>query len=241
MVRKFVAAFALLLLVSGSAAAQSADDVIARSFAAQGGVEKLKAISAVRMSGRMTVGPGMEAPIVIEMKRPKLLRAEISVQGMAIVQVYDGTQGWMLNPMSGRTTAEPMPADMAKAMDDQADMDGPLMDYKAKGHTVELLGRELVGAADCFKLKLTQKDGSVTHFYFDATTFLTVKQESRRTMGGTDVETETIVSNWKSVDGLMFPFSIDSGQKGGPARQKMTIEKIDVNPVIDDARFRMPR
>jgi outer membrane lipoprotein-sorting protein len=239
MLRQSLAAFALLLCVSGSVAAQSADEVIARSFAAQGGIDKLKAISAVRMTGRMNGGPGMEAPIVIEMKRPKLMRAEISVQGTTIVQVFDGTKGWMLNPMSGRNTPEAMPADMAKVMDEQADMDGPLMDYAAKGHSVELLGREGVNGADCFKLKLTQKDGTVTTFYIDATTFLTVKQESRRSIGGNEIDAETIVGDWRQVDGVMFPFSIDAGQKGGGMRQKMTIDKIDVNPALDDARFRM--
>jgi hypothetical protein len=169
------------------------------------------------------------------------MRVEIQVQGMTIVQVYDGAQAWMINPMTGRTAPEVMPAEMAKLMDEQADMDGPLMDYKAKGHTVELLGKETVEGAECFKIKLTQKDGAATTFYFDVATFLAVKQESRRTVGGNEVESETIVGDWKSVNGLLFPHSVDSGQKGSPARQKMIVEKVEVNSPIDDARFRMAK
>ena len=134
-----------------------------------------------------------------------------------------------------------MPAEMTKMAEEQADMDGPLMDYKAKGNTVELIGKETADGTDCYKLKVTEKDGDVTFFYLDADTGLTVKQETRRTINGNEVEAETIVGDWKDVGGMLFPHSIDSGQKGSPQRQKMTIEKIEVNVAIDDTRFTMPR
>ncbi len=239
--RKSVFAAALLMLVALPAAAQTVDEVVAKSFAAMGGLEKLKAVQSVRMSGRMVLGPGMEAPIVLELKRPKSMRVDISIQGMSIVQAYDGTTGWMLNPMSGRSTAEPLPSEMMKMVEEQADMDGPLMDYQAKGHSAELLGKESAEGTECYKVKLTEKDGDVTVFYIDTETFLGVKQEATRTIRGSAVETETIVGNWKDVGGLMYPHSIDAGQKGSPQRQKMTIEKIELNVPVDDARFKMPK
>ncbi len=241
MLRKSIVACALFAAVAVPAAAQTADEVIARSFAAQGGLEKIKAISSVRMTGQMVVGPGMEAPVVIELKRPKSMRIDISIQGMTIVQAFDGTDAWMLNPLSGRSTAELLPSDMKKMAEEQADMDGPLMDYKAKGHTVELLGKEPAEGTECFKLRVTEKDGDVTVFYLDTETYLTVRQEARRTMGGVEVDNETIVGDWKDVGGMLFPHSIDSGQKGNPQRQKMTIGKIEINVPLDDARFKMPK
>lgn len=241
MLRKSLVACAWLALVAVPASAQTADEIIAKTYAAQGGLDKLKAVQSVRMTGKMTLGPGMEAPIVIEMKRPKSMRLDISIQGMTITQAYDGTSGWMLNPMSGRTTAEPLPSEMTKLVEEQADMDGPLMDYKAKGHTVELLGKESAEGTECYKLKLTEKDGDVTFFYFDADTFLGVKQETKRTVRGSEVESETIVGDYKDVGGIMYPHSINAGQKGSPQRQKMTIEKIEANVPIDDARFKMPK
>ena len=241
MLRKCLAACALLVAVAAPAAAQTVDEVIAKSFAAQGGLDKIRGITSVRMTGRMVVGPGMEAPIVLEMKRPKAMRIDISIQGVTIVQAYDGTEAWMLNPMTGRSTAELMPPDLTKMAEEQADMDGPLMDYKAKGHTVELLGKETAEGTECFKLKVTEKDGDVTFFYLDTDTCLTVKQETRRTLRGTEVEAETIVGDWKDVGGMLFPHSIDSGQKGNPQRQKMTIEKIEVNVPLDSIRFKMPK
>jgi hypothetical protein len=241
MLRRFLGVAALVAVVVVPASAQNVDEIIAKSFAAMGGIDKLKAVSTVRMTGKMLVGPGMEAPIVIETKRPKSLRVDISMQGMTIVQAFDGTTGWLLNPMSGKTTAEPLPSEMTKMVEEQADMDGALMDYKAKGHTAELVGKEMAEGTECYKIKLTEKDGDVTWYYFDIETFLGVKQDAKRTMRGTEVETETIMGGWKAVDGVMYPHSIDAGQKGSPQRQKMTVEKIEVNVPIDDARFKMPK
>lgn len=239
--RRILGALTLAVLVAAPTSAQTVDEVIAKGFAAMGGVDKLKAVQSVRMTGKMLVGPGIEAPFVLETKRPKSMRIDITVQGMVIVQAYDGKDGWALNPMSGRSTPEALPSEVVKLADEQADMDGPLMDYKAKGHTAELLGRETAEGTECYKVKLTRKDGDVLTYYYDTETFLGVKQEAKRTIRGSEVESETIVGGWKEVAGVMYPHSIDGGAKGNPARQKMTIEKIEVNVPIDDARFKMPK
>jgi hypothetical protein len=241
MLRRLIGAAAMVAVAAAPTFAQSADDIIAKSFAAMGGVDKLKAVSSVRMTGKLLVGPGMEAPIVIETKRPRFMRVDISIQGMTMVQAFDGTTGWLLNPMSGRSTAEALPGDMTKMVEEQADMDGALMDYKAKGHTAELVGRETAGGTECFKIKLTENDGDITWYYFDTVTFLGVKQNATRVMRGAEVETETMIGGWKDVGGVMYPHSIDAGQKGSRQRQLVTIEKIEVNVPIDDERFRMPK
>ena len=240
MLKKVLGTLSLAVLVGVSAAAQSADDIIAKNQEAQGGLAKLRAVQSVRMTGKMTIGPGMEAPVVLEMKRPKQMRIDISVQGMTISQAYDGTTGWMINPMSGRTDPEALPGEMLKLLDEQADMDGPLMDYKAKGNTVELLGTEKAEGADCYKLKVTLKNGDVRTLFIDRDSFLLVKQESKTTMRGSEQVDDTIVGDYKDVSGLIMAHSIDTGQAGQPVRQKMTIDKIEVNVPIEDARFKMP-
>lgn len=240
MLKSFTGALALVVVVSTAASAQTADEIIAKSQEAQGGLAKLKAVQSVRMTGKMTVGPGIEAPVVLEMKRPKSLRLDLSIQGMTITQAYDGKSGWMINPLSGRTDPELLPEETIKLVDEQADMDGPLMDYKAKGSTVEYLGKDKADGADCFKLKLTLKSGDIRTFYIDADSYLLVKLESKTTVRGTEQVGDTIVGDYKDVGGVMMAHSMDSGQAGQPARQKMTIDKIDVNVAIDDARFKMP-
>ena len=240
MFRKWLGVMALTFVVVVPATAQTVDDVLAKNADAKGGLARIKAINTLRSIGRVTIGPGMEAPITLEQKRPRMMRSEASVQGVTMIQAYDGAIGWMLNPLSGRKDPEPMPADMLKSIEEQADMDGPLVDYKDKGSKVELVGKEKVDGVDCFKVKLTFKSGDELTYYFDAVKYLEVKVVSRTTVRGTETESETIVGDWREVAGVMMPFSRDMGQKGAPARQKVTLEKIEVNPVIDDARFKMP-
>jgi outer membrane lipoprotein-sorting protein len=240
MLRKVLGAAALMLFVALPVAAQSVDDIIARNTDAKGGLGKLRAVQSTRAIGKVTLGPGMEAPITLEQKRPGSVRIDVVVQGLTIIQAYDGKVGWMLNPMSGRKDPEPMPAGMLKSMEEQAVMDGPLIDYKAKGHTVELLGKENAEGADCYKVKVTLKNGDTRTYFIDTENFLEVKIEGKTTVRGTETEGDTIVGDWKEVEGMMMPFAVDAGQKGAPVRQKITLEKIEVNVALDDARFKMP-
>jgi outer membrane lipoprotein-sorting protein len=165
---------------------------------------------------------------------------EFTFQGMTGMQVYDGKTAWMSMPFMGKKEPEVMPPDQAKMAHEQADFDGPLMDYKAKGHTVELVGKEQVEGADAYKLKLTLKEGGVRHIYLDAETYLEIKMESKRMMNGTEVETESYLSDYKEVDGLMMAHVMESGPKGSPQRQKLVIEKVELNPEISDTIFAMP-
>ena len=235
---------ALVGLVAGAilvapALAQTADEVIAKANEARGGLEKMKAVQSVRMKGKMTMGPGLEAPITIEMKRPRNARMEFTIQGMTGVQAYDGQQAWGISPMGSRQP-EPMPAEMAKDLDNQADIDGPLVDYKAKGHQVELVGKEKVEGSDAWKLKVTLKSGDVQYIFLDADSHLEIRNESKRTIRGSEVELENTIGDYKEVGGLLWPHSIQSGAKGRPEKQSFAFESIEVNPAIEDARFKMP-
>jgi outer membrane lipoprotein-sorting protein len=207
---------------------------------AKGGLDKMKAAQTIRMTGTMTVGPGMEAPFVMEMKRPNMMRMEFTLQGMTGVQAFDGKTGWQLMPFSGRKDPEPLPEDALKQVEEQADFDGPLVDYKAKGHALELVGKEKVEGSDAYKLKLTLKNGDVRYIFLDADQYLEVRTEGKTNIRGTDVEAESTIGVYKEVGGLMFPHAVESGQKGSPQKMKMTIQKIELNVPIDDARFKMP-
>ncbi|MBA2305591.1 MAG: hypothetical protein H0W08_23570 [Acidobacteria bacterium] len=237
---KGILAFVIGMALATPAASQTVDEIIAKNIEALGGIEKIRAVKTVRMTGQMTVGPGMEAPIVMELKRPNAMRLDITVQGMVGSQAYDGTTGWTLMPFAGSKVPQQMAADEAKLAQEQADIDGPLVDYKAKGNTVELQGKEKVEGSDAHKLKVTLKNGDVRTIYIDAEHFLQIKDESKRSIRGTEVDTETIVGDYKEVGGMMFPHAVDSGQKGNPQRQKLTIEKIEINVPIEDTRFKMP-
>jgi hypothetical protein len=239
MLRKALVGLIASATLAAPALGQSVDDVIAMATEARGGLEKMRAVQSVRMKGKATMGPGLEAPITIEMKRPRSARMEFTIQGMTGVQAYDGQKAWGISPMGSRQP-EPMPAEMAKDLDNQADIDGPLVDYKAKGHQVELVGKEKLEGRDAWKLKLTLKSGDVRHVYIDALSHLEIRNESRRTIRGTEVELENTIGDYKEVGGVLWPHSIHSGAKGRPEKQTFVFESIEVNPAIEDGRFKMP-
>ena len=240
MLRRTLMGIALTALLAPMAMAQTVDEVIAKHIEAQGGLDKIRAVKSMKMTGKMLMGGGMEAPFTQMAKRPKMTRVEFVFQGMTGIQAYDGKNAWMVMPFMGKKDPEAMPEDQAKMMDDQADMDGPLVDWKEKGSKVELLGKEQVEGADAFKLKVTKKDSTVTTFYIDAESYLQIKQEGKRKVRGTEVEGETVLGDYKEVNGMMMPFTMESGAKGSPQKQKIVIDKIEVNADLPDSLFLLP-
>jgi outer membrane lipoprotein-sorting protein len=218
----------------------SADEIIAKNIEAHGGMAKLKAIKSIRMTGKMTVGPGIEIPIIMEAKRPNLSRLEGTFQGMTFVQAYDGKGGWQIMPFQGVKDPAPMSPEESKDAEEQSDMDGPLVDYKEKGHTVEVVGKETIEGAPCYKLKVTLKNGDVRFYFIDIDSGLEIRTEGKRKIQGNEMEVEQSIGDYKEVAGVMMPHSMDGGPKGSPNRQKILIDMVEVNPEIDDARFKMP-
>jgi len=231
---------AFMALASPATFGQTVDEIIAKNVQARGGMERLKAAKTVRMTGKMTVGPGLEAPVVLEQRRPNSVRIEFTIQGMTAVMAYDGKLGWMLMPCGGKKDPEPMGEDDLREAQEQSDIDGEFVDYKEKGNKVEYVGKEPVEGTDAYKLKVTLKTGTVEYFYLDADSYLIIKEESKRTVRGVERESETTLGDYKKVEGLIFPYSIETGAKGQPQKQKITVEKIEINPVIDESRFKMP-
>ncbi len=218
----------------------SADEIIAKNIEAHGGMAKLKAFKTVRMTGKMTVGPGLEIPVVIEAKRPNLSRLEGTFQGMTFVQAYDGKGGWQIMPFQGIREPAPMSPEESKDAEEQSDIDGPLVDYKEKGHSVEVAGKESVEGAPCYKLKVTLKNGDIRYFFIDIDSGLEIRTEGKRKIQGNEMEVESSIGDYKEVAGVMLAHSFDSGVKGSPNRQKLVVDTVEVNAEIADERFKMP-
>jgi hypothetical protein len=227
------------LFLAFSVSAQTADEIIDKHIKAMGGMEKLKAINTVKATGKMKAGP-MELPLTLTKARPDMVRMDFTVQGMTGTQAFDGTTGWLVMPFMGKKDPEKMSEDMLKAMRDEADFDGPLFDYKSKGNKVEYLGKEEVQGSPAYKLKVTTKQGNESTQYLDAETYLTIKTESKRKIQGQEVESETTIGDYKEIDGMLFPHSMESHAKGAPGGQSITVEKYELNAKIDPASFKMP-
>lgn len=240
MLRKVCLAIVVVTLAVPALWAQTADEIIAKNIQARGGMDKLKSVQSVKSTATMAMGPGMEAPGLLIQKRPQLARLEFTVQGLTAVQAYDGKSAWQIMPFMGKKDPEVMSADETKEMEEMADIDGPLVDYKSKGHQVELLGKEKIEGTDAYKLKLTLKNGDVQTIYIDADSFLEIKEETKRTVRGSEQVFESAIGDYKEVNGIVFPFAIESGVKGSQEKQKLTIEKIELNVPADDSIFKMP-
>ena len=239
---KLVLSFCAAALLAVSVSAQTVDELIDKNIKAHGGLDKLKAVQSMKLTGKMKMGP-MEAPFTEFKKRPTNLRSEFTIQGMTGIQAYDGSTGWMIMPFMGKKDAELMTADMIKNVKDGADFDGPLIDYRIKGNKVELLGKENVQGRPAYKLHLTTNSGAESTVFLDADSYLEIRLESKGTVQGQAVESGTTISDYREVGGLMFAMSFETKSKnaGSEGAQTITFEKIELNPAsIDLAMFHMP-
>jgi outer membrane lipoprotein-sorting protein len=184
----------------------------------------------------------VELPFLMEMKRPGKSRVEIEFAGKTAVQVYDGKDGWMMRPYLNRTDWEPFTPDQAKSQARTSGMDSVLFDYAARGTKVALEGVEPVEGHDAYKLKLTLKGGDVQHVWVDAQSFLDVKIEGTpRRMDGRMHTVWVYQRDFRPVQGVSVPFLLETVVDGYKDTHKMTIEKVGLNPQLDDSLFVKPR
>ncbi len=230
---------ALLFMLPAAASAQTADQILAKVIAARGGRDKLHAVHSQRISGTISFGD-VSGPFVVELKRPLKMHMQLTVQNQTMVRVYDGQSGWANNPFAGKLNPEPMSEDELKNITEESDFDGPLLDYKSKGNHVELAGKDKVKDKDVWRVKLTNKNGDVRFYLFDADSFLLLKWEGKRKYEGQELPVESYFTDYREVGGLKFAFAIDSGSSATDVNQKIRIDKIDLNPNLNDAEFAKP-
>jgi hypothetical protein len=254
----------------------SAAEIVEKNIAARGGLQAWRSVQTMSMQGKLGAGgnqrttlpvqgkrpsesvvpsrPTKEAqlPFVMELKRSRKMRFELQFNGQTAIQVFDGANGWKLRPYLNRLEVEPYTPEELKSASTQADLDGPLVDYAAKGTQVELQGVEKVEDRDTYKLKLTLNSGYSTHVWIDAQTFLEAKMEGQpRRLDGTMHPVEVYYRDYRPVGGLQIPYVLETrvlpvaptamGLKSPvfPA-ENIVIEKVAVNPKLDETLFTKP-
>jgi outer membrane lipoprotein-sorting protein len=230
----------LALCLPASGLAQTVDELVARNVAARGGAAVWRAVSSLKLTGRMDVGKGMLVPYVLEQKRPGKMRLEYVFDGATAVQCSDGKTGWKLAPFRGKTTPEPLTREELREAASSADLYGPLFDHAARGHAVELLGRKPVQGRDAFELKVTLPGGAVRWVYLDAESGLEVKVDALRKLAGRERRVETFYHDWQAAEGLLIPRRYETRSEGVKELHLLTVESVRVNPPLDDSRFAMP-
>ena len=231
----------VLFLLPLGAAAQTAEEIVKKALEARGGVEKIKAVRSERVSGHVSFSQSMEGTFVVELKRPLKMHVEITIDGQKIIRVYDGkSSGWMVNPFLETKEVQPLSPEDLKNISDESDFDGPLVDYKSKGNQIEFVSKESLDDKPVYRLKLTNKNGDVRFYLFDASSYLLLKWEGIRRSGEQELPWESFFSDFHEVQELKFPFRIDQGSPGTELKQTLIAEKIELNPQIEDSRFTKP-
>ena len=230
---------ALLLLALTAAPSMTLEEVLQKNYAARGGLEALRAVKSVRMKQHNEGGWGYFETITTTARGLKS-RSDTTSQGMTESSAVDGFKGWQTNAFGGRKDAIAMsPDDLTAALDD-ADLDGPLVDWKQKGHVVELLGTEDLDGSPTWKLKVTLKSGTVEFWFLDAETFIELKVLTQRKIRGALVEYETEFGNYAKIDGVYYPFSFESRRRRSQWTSHTTVDQVEVNVKVDDAFFARP-
>ena len=238
-VRLFLPLSAAIVFFSIAAGAQTVDEVIAKNIQAHGGLDKLKSVRSIRTSAKFSQG-SFRAEFRQENKRADRVREELIIQGLAQVQAYDGKTGWQISPFGGRKDPELLSLDDLKSLVVDADIDGPLVEYKEKGHKAELVGHDSMEGTDCFKIKLSLKNGDVRYYYLDVDSYLELKLEIQTTIRGALQESELYYGDYEQVNGIFYPFAVEQAQKGSASRAQISVEKIEQNIPLEDAHFSMP-
>ena len=265
--------------VAGAYAQQaklSAAEIVNKNVQARGGLQAWHAVQTLTMSGKMEAGgnnrptialPGphrkqqvapprpdaqVELPFKMELKRTRKLRVELQFNGQTSVQVYDGANGWKLRPFLNRSDYEPYTAEETKTASEQADLDGPLVDYTAKGTAIELASMEKVDNRDTYKLKLTLKSGYSFHVWIDAQTFLETKIEGTpRRLDGQYHPVEIYLRDYRPANGVLIPrvletrvqaaMTVPSKKQPQSITERITIDNVVINPKLDDSLFTKPK
>jgi hypothetical protein len=230
----FAAVVAMLCLAPRAAAAQTADDIIAKNLQSKGGLELLKNTTTVRMIGSVTAS-GQKVSMTMTAKRPNLVRRDVTNGDRTNTVAYDGADVWR---QAAPMPPERIPAAEAGDVKQQAEFDGVFVDYKEKGRLVELIGKETVKGRPVYHLTVARVGEPVQHYYLDAETGLEARVSVEEDRGGAKVTTETELSDYRQVQGRTMPFHMRQLVNGAPVAD-ISIQKIEFDVPVETAFFKM--
>lgn len=238
--KKLSLSIALALFFSVSfLSAQTLEEVLANYFEVSG-QETLLASKNSKSTGKMIQMGGLEIPFVQHAAAPDKFHLAATFQGMTIIQTYNGTEGWSLNPFAGQTEPEAMDEDALRAMKVQADYEGMLWNWKEKGYVATLEENEEVEGADCYVVKLVSEDGDTYTNYIDAENYVAIKLHAKVKVQGQEVETNTFMSNYQEGDGFIFPGKIETRGADGQVMSTIVLETTVLNVELDSTFFDKP-
>jgi len=238
--RYAVLVLSLFLFYAISASGQTVDEIVGHYVKSIGGLDKIQAVKTLRRNGKFIGGGGFEAAVMQENKRDNSVREEFLLLGMTAINAYNGKTGWKIEPWNGKKDPESLGEEEMKSILEDSDFDGPLVGYQKKGYRIDFAGMDKFEGTDTFKLKVTKPNGDVYVYYLDTDYYMPIKIDTKRIVRGAEREYETVLGDYKEVDGWYLPYSVETNVKGSQDKQKVVYDVIQANVEIDDKRFEMP-
>ena len=232
---KKLSLFAILVLAGAILSAQTADDVISRYLDAIGGKKTISKIKTLVVEGSMEI-QGMEGVTKTTTLSGKGVKMELDMMGSMVVNCITDQGGWTINPFMGSSTPEDIPEDQYNSAKYQIVVGGPFINYKEMGFKAELAGEETVGDSKAIKVILTSPEDNVSEHLFDTDSGYLIQTIEEGDMG----KNISTYSDYKEVDGIATPHSIEMNAAGGQAFIYATVEKVEVNVPVDESIFNRP-
>lgn len=217
--------------------AQTLEDVLNSHFKTTG-QKKFNKINSMKATGK-SIFQGMETNFTTLQVRPNKFRLEVDIQGATMIQAFDGEKAWFVAPWTGTTDPIELAGEQFEALKRQADFDGMLYNYEEKGYLTELAGKEDMEGTEVFRINQTDKDQNTYSHFIDAETYVLLKTTMKMKVGESEVESETLFSNYKEQDDMLVAFSIES-RTNGQTMSQINIENLEFGAKIDPSVFTMP-
>ena len=218
--------------ITAFAAAQTVDEIVTKHVDAIGGKSAWDKVTSTRMEGMVNV-QGTDVNITLTKQKGKGMRQDIAVMGMTGFQIITPTNGWTYMPFQGQSEVDSIGSADVQKMQDAMEIGDPLLEYKQKGYTAELAGKETINGSEASKIIITKKDGSKQTVFVDNKTNYIVRMVSVQSMNGQEQEVTNDFSNYQKLpEGIVVPMTI------GLPFGDLTISKVEVNKALDENFFK---
>ncbi len=226
------------LVVASLSCSPKVERIVDKHIQARGGYERIKSISSKRITGTLVQGEA-RMPFELLAKRPNRVRLSYPYEGGTMLAAYDGRLAWVMNPVLAGD--EPLMIDPAQAKDlvELADFDGPLVDYRKKGHRLRLAGEAYVKGKKTHVVEVSLANGDVLRVYLDKDTLLERRWDDEVLRRGMLLRSETYLDDFRSVDGVMVEHYKET-RLGGELDNIILTDRVEFNVELPDSLFTPP-
>lgn len=222
------------LFVFASVNAQTLEQIV-QKYSEANRYDKISQLSTIRISAKMSM-MGMELPMEMWMKNPDKIKTVTSFNGQEIISAFDGTKGYVVNPMQGSTTPVEMTAEEIKQAARNNMFRNTMNDYLKEGK-LTLLGEENVNNNPAYKIKADLDGGNSAIMFIDKATNLLSKTTATVSQNGMSMTVDSYPSDYKEINGILLPMKTTTSAQG--MDMVITFDKVDVNLPMEDSIFQI--